>query len=649
MLFSSVGSLVGAGLIGLSQASPVAQYVGTNSLDTRTVLPCVFDLAKNYVDEILYHGVSAPALPGVQKEVTLGLALPKATISGDVSIEVTDKFLIDPTIKINLGGVKVYLEVDLEASAAVSTSVELFASPKLDIDIPGLLEVEAGAAFALDLVLAVSAAIDVEAGVYLTLPDLAFVEISLLTKEIVSSNLEGLVAQALPTILGAEVELEAEVDLTLGLRLRTEIGIDAGLSIIGLDVGAGVDVAVWINLFDYTTTLVAVDDDENCLVSAKEVFTLVAGVAIDLDVAVGDILDISLAPSVLVTLATGAVLDVCLPAPGTGSVVTTSTVDGIQATSTSTISLLPVGTGLSSVGGATYVSSAAGVSASGTSTILAPVSTGVSDVLPVGTGVSNVGGKDGSPGAGTGYSTNSAGVVYPTGTGLYPIGTGASSVATTTALPYGNSTTGTTSGDSGLVTSTVTTTAVYTITSCAATVPNCPASLTQKIVTSTVIIQTTVCPATMTTAASSSSSYSPAPVPTPTGTPVTITPCATPTTSTYVAPTNVPTPAPTVTIVDTTTYCPESGKEATSAAPSTAAPSTFVTAPGVSAVPTGGAGGNYTQIPPLSTGASAPVGTGAYTPTYATPKPTAPITAGAGKVVGGAAAVVLPIVAALML
>lgn len=56
MRFSSFGSLVGAGLVGLSQASPVAQYVGTRSLDTRTTLPGVFNLAKNYVDEILYKG-----------------------------------------------------------------------------------------------------------------------------------------------------------------------------------------------------------------------------------------------------------------------------------------------------------------------------------------------------------------------------------------------------------------------------------------------------------------------------------------------------------------------------------------------------------------------------------------------------------------
>jgi hypothetical protein len=51
------------------------------------------------------------------------------------------------------------------------------------------LDVELGAAFGLDLLVSVSAAIDVEAGVYLTLPELAFVEINLFTKTICDSNL----------------------------------------------------------------------------------------------------------------------------------------------------------------------------------------------------------------------------------------------------------------------------------------------------------------------------------------------------------------------------------------------------------------------------------------------------------------------------
>lgn len=71
----------------------------------------------------------------MQKEVDLLLGLAKADIAGAVSVEVTDQFLVDPTVQVNLGGVQVYLEVDLEASAGLSTSVELLASDKLDLDV----------------------------------------------------------------------------------------------------------------------------------------------------------------------------------------------------------------------------------------------------------------------------------------------------------------------------------------------------------------------------------------------------------------------------------------------------------------------------------------------------------------------------------
>lgn len=98
-------------------------------------------------------------------------------------------FLIAPTVRVNLGGVKVAVELDLKASAAVQQSVELFASPALQVDIPGLVDIELGAAFALDLLVGVSAAVDIQAGVYVTLPDAAFIEINLLTKAISKSNL----------------------------------------------------------------------------------------------------------------------------------------------------------------------------------------------------------------------------------------------------------------------------------------------------------------------------------------------------------------------------------------------------------------------------------------------------------------------------
>jgi hypothetical protein len=397
------------------------------------------------------------------------------------------------------------------------------------------------------------------------------------------------------------------VDLTLGLRLRTDIGIEAGVDLLGLDIGAGAEVAVWISLFDYTTTLISIGDSD-CPVSAEERFALIAGVAIDVDVEIGDILDLHLAPSVLVTLATGANLELCLSAPS---------VDKSHLIATSV---------------------AAGIGASSTA----------ADVVG-GTGLPNIAiGSQVAPGAGTGYTTNSAGSLVPTGTGLpvgsgaYPTGTGASSgyPATMTTVPYGNATATSSSGSgsgsgSDMVTSTITATAIYTVTSCAVAVPNCPASLTQKIVTSTVEVYTTVCPATA-TGGMPSSTYVPGAVHTPSGTPVSVTPCATPSTTTYSVPSNAPTPAPTVIIVDTTTVCPETQTGATKPA-------------GTYVAHLSNPAGGYTPVsPPLitGTGASAPAGTGSYT--YVTPKPS-PVTAGAGKVAGGVAAVVLPVVAALML
>jgi len=56
MRFSSFGSLFGAGLVGLSQASPVGQYVGTSDVESRSLVPAVFSLVKNAVEETLYKG-----------------------------------------------------------------------------------------------------------------------------------------------------------------------------------------------------------------------------------------------------------------------------------------------------------------------------------------------------------------------------------------------------------------------------------------------------------------------------------------------------------------------------------------------------------------------------------------------------------------
>lgn len=276
-------------------------------------------------------GINSVCSPKTEESpaVSLDLRLPQAQCSGSVSLETLDDFLAKPTLKVGLGGIKAYVELDIKASAPLVESIELFASPELSIDLLNLLDVELKAALALDLVLAVDAAIDVTAGFYLSFSDDSWLEVSLLTKEIVNSSLEGLTAHAIPIGIGADVDLSAAITLGFGLRLRSQVGVSADLDIVGLDIlGADAIVAVWVNLFDYTAVLVATDD---CLVSIKEELALAAGVAVSLDVDVLDILDISLAPTVFVTLSKVPLLEVCLdvlPEPSYSAPAASATLTG---------------------------------------------------------------------------------------------------------------------------------------------------------------------------------------------------------------------------------------------------------------------------------------------------------------------------------
>ncbi|CAJ0543468.1 Ff.00g037660.m01.CDS01 [Fusarium sp. VM40] len=534
-----------------------------------SVTPASCSLANSWEDHVLFKGVAAPA-SGASGAVHLGLNLPKAQISGDAKLELVKDFLQEPRIRVGLGGVKAYVEIDISASAAVHESIELFASSALSLEIPGL-EAEAGAALALDLVVGVDAAVDLSAGVYLAFGEEAFVEISLVTKEIVDVSLDGLVTKALPIGVAADADLSAEVALQLGLRLRTEIDLEGELDIPVLEIEAGAKVAVWVSLFEYTAALLATDD---CAVSIDEVIALTLGLAVDLDVEVGDILDISLAPTLTVTLATAAKAKVCQDSRGSIGAFLEGSASSGSKTSTLVVSLATASAGDSKT--------TEGSDATGSDAYAVPEVTG-SDAYPVG------------------EETSAEGSAKPVTT----------EAPVVTLSPAGGN------GTTGDVTRTLTSTHVYTVTSCAASVINCPARYTQKVVTSTIIESTYVCPATETgvvPALTTAHTKVPVPVTTITDTLTTVVPCKTRTTSTFKPPTAAP-PAPTVTIVDTTTYCPESEK---TGSPSKV-PTTF------QAVTTGAASTEVYKVPSsVVTTPEAPVTKPHEKPTAEVPTPEKP-------------------------
>lgn len=568
MRLSNILPVVGAAAVSAApHLGAVGGLVGGLTSSAGFGKPTACPLSREWEDHVLFEGICA-AETETSAAVHLGLHLSQAQIQGDVAFDLVSNFLEEPKIRLGLGGVKAYVAVDISATAAVHESVELFGLSKLELEVPGL-EVELGAAIALDLIVGVGAAIDLSAGFYIDFGTEAYVEISLLTKDIVSVSLDGIVTKALPLGIGAGVDLSAEIPITLGLRLRSEIGVGAEVELPILDIEAGADIAIWVSLFDYTAVLVATD---NCLVSVKEAFALSLGIVIDLEVEVEDVLELSLAPEVFITVATGVEVSLCLDSRGTpgdwigGSGPAPSA--GVSASATASL-LDPAGT---SAPGSELASATASAPGSGSGDETDAAST-TGPAGGSGGGAAPSGPSGGSPSGGApGYGAPSfTDVVSGTATRV-PSGTAVSdALPATTKGPNGGSGSGSGSGDD-LVTSTITNTKVYTITSCAASVVNCPASYTQKVVTSTIDKTVTVCPATETGKAPVQSSTAapskPVSVTTITKDLTTVVPCKTRTTSTFTPPTNSPPPpAPTVTIVDKTTVCPKTGESATTAIP----------------------------------------------------------------------------------
>ncbi|KAI6774628.1 hypothetical protein HG531_001477 [Fusarium graminearum] len=256
--FTGGGGASGGGLLGGG-----IEWSAGGGADWHTGTSC--SIGNTWKDHVLFQGVCSPETE-TTPAVNLGLNLPSCQITGDIGFACGADFLKTPNVRVGLGGISAYIEIDLSASAAVHQSVELFAAPKLGVAIPGLeasadLKAAIEAAIALDLIVGCGKAIDLSAGVYVKFPADAYVDIDLLTKKVINASLEGLVTKALPVGVGADVELGAGIDLQIGLRLRSELAIPGGLEIpvLGLSGKAGADVGfgagVWFSLLDYSAKI----------------------------------------------------------------------------------------------------------------------------------------------------------------------------------------------------------------------------------------------------------------------------------------------------------------------------------------------------------------------------------------------------------
>lgn len=258
------------------------------------------------------------------------------------------------------------------------------------------------------------------------------------------------------------------------LRLRVQCGAEADF----LGFGGAAELGIYANIIEFVAVL---DSTPTCALQSTEWWDLNVGAFARLDVVV-DYTTIGAIPTISTTLLSAPTFTQCwLPIGGVPGGSPAETGGYLTATTIS----VPVGTppALS----ATVSSPAETGRYLTVTTISAPVLSGTVSSSFEG-----------------GYTETLTTITVPTIT-TGPSASGSGSLSTSSfKYPLGNSSvpavgtgsSGSAGGDD-LVTSTVYSTTVYTITSCAASVVNCPASYQQEIlVTQTIDIYTTVCPAT---------------------------------------------------------------------------------------------------------------------------------------------------------
>ncbi|TRX89008.1 hypothetical protein FHL15_010130 [Xylaria flabelliformis] len=547
MRFSSQGAVATA-MVASVAANPHNGLLGLGSnyggLDLSKPIHAGIDLSADISNKVLVAGLLSEIILDPLAEVKAGaevvVVCEDCHIKGDIDASISLEKVV-PALSLSLKDVEVLLDLDVYIGAAATIAVNLVAPAKVSLPLPGL-NVEA--LVHLDLVLGVHTELDLSAGVYVSLPE-ASLETNILSGDILDVDFSGVVVKVLPI----KVRIGC-TELLADLRLRVDLGLSAAVDvdeIVPLDqllpglhiptIGAGLELAVYANLLEYVGLFCAAPE---CPL-AKESYGLNVGAAVELGVAVEDLLSIHLAPTVATAVLSIPTNTICIPSytatippyttpagPGyssgvptsSGSIPTgvpTSSGPGSEPTSSG-----PASTGVptsSGPGSSSGVSSSESGSPTGVPTSSAP---GSPTGAPTSSGAGSSSGvpsssDNGSSGVPTSSGSVPTGVPTSSGSGSVPTssgsgsGSGSSGVSTSSGpaptdssstgavtSPAGPATTSAPGGNDGSVTSTVTNTATYTVTACAVNVPNCPAGYQTSVTVVHTTSYTTVCPVTAT-------------------------------------------------------------------------------------------------------------------------------------------------------
>ncbi|KAK9783547.1 hypothetical protein SCAR479_00106 [Seiridium cardinale] len=524
-----------------------------------------FSMEKTWDNEVLFGGSWSDTQEDGAEKTALSITCLECYTKGTVTARLWED-LFHPTVRLEFNQVEAYVFLGVETSASGTYSINLFASQSpIGLGFPGL---SVGVVFYVDLVFSLSAEIDLTGGFYVKLADDAYLETDIFGGDITDSFFDGISSKSIPvTVQSGFAEFKAD------LRLRVQCGAETSLPLIG--IGSGAVVGIYANIIEFVAVI---DSTPDCALETKEWWDLNAGAYAHLDVVV-DFTTIGPVPTVSTTLLTAPTMTQCWVEAGSSSISTSTTSASTIISATTRSSSVPysTGSGVLTQSSSSYQES----SSSATLTLTSQASSVTS--TPV---------------------YNSTSTLINISSSKYPI----SNVSVTSVSN---------SSDGGaLVTSTIYSTTEYTLTSCAASVVNCPVSYQKEVtVTQTIDAFTTVCPASAQITASPSSSLTattgrattPTAVYILTEQVVLLTPCATPVTNTFTPPSS----AATVEIAAVATHKTAASAAIASYSQATGgwSNSTAVAKPSASTIHSQQAGSlkSVTTQTPLTAGAGTPV------------------------------------------
>ncbi|KAI0905630.1 hypothetical protein F4823DRAFT_128901 [Ustulina deusta] len=320
MRFSAHGSVAMAMVASLATATPHDGLLGLGSsgkgLDLAQPIHAGVDLNADLSGQVLVAGLLADIVVDHLAEVDVGAKVAviceDCHIKGEIDASISLEKVV-PALSLSIKDVEILLDLDVYIGAAATIAVNLVTPAKISLPLPGL-NIEA--LVHLDLILGVHTELDLSAGVYVSLPE-ASLATDILSGDILDVDFSGVAVKVLPI----KVRIGC-TELLADLRLRVDLGVSAAIDLDeilplgellpGLDIpaiGAGLEVAVFANLLEYVGLFCTAPE---CPL-VKEVYGLNVGAAVELDVAVEDLLSIHLAPTIVTAVLSIPTNTICIP------------------------------------------------------------------------------------------------------------------------------------------------------------------------------------------------------------------------------------------------------------------------------------------------------------------------------------------------